>query len=204
MTSFRRLALITAALALSACGEYKSNSASSSSNSCVGSECAMVASRFKANNGLLKQSQAVSALQDCLKLPDAALSAETKQTFASVKLSLSAEGVMSDMNGPMMMALSQLAGDMCNDRIKHEAAGTPDFFKAFEIKTGTAADSSANALEDSIVRLAKGCWGRDPMKFEIEKIKILFEKSSFATKRDKGSALFVCTLVLSATDVLIY
>jgi hypothetical protein len=164
----------------------------------------MVASRFKTTNGLLKQSQAMSALQSCLQLPETAISAETKQTYATVRLNLSAEGVLSDLNGPMMMALTQLAGDMCNDRIKLETTGSTMFFPVFDIKTSGGTGSTAVALDDSINKLAKACWGREPMAFETEKIKDLFEKSSFAAKRDRGAALFLCTLVLSASDVLIY
>jgi len=189
--------LILMAAMQTGCGAFKPFGSDDRARGCAGTDCTTIASRFKSSNGVAKQSQVFAAFKSCLGLPDAAVSAQTKSIFQTIKMNFSAEGSVNDVNSPMMMAQTQLAGEFCNDLHAHEhaATGKKVFFDQFNVP-GT--------LNATINRFAKACWGREPMSFETVKIAELFTNSSVGTRTDKGAALFLCSLTLSSPDVLVY
>lgn len=191
--------LLLCVLWLSGCGKFASFGSEDRKRGCAGTDCTMIANRFKISSGLAKQTQLLPAFQRCLKLSDADISAQTKSVFKTVKLSLSAEGKMQDLNAPMLMALTQLAGEVCSDRFELEVrTGVREFFGRF------GGPEPVPSLEDSIAKFARSCWGREAMGFETRKIAELFANSSAGQGSDKGAALFLCTLTLSTPDVLVY
>lgn len=205
--------LITIAFLQTACTKFASTGASDRERGCAGTDCTVIANRFKAVTGIAKQSQIFPALQSCLALPDSAVSAQTKSVYQTIKSNFSAEGNLNDVNAPMLMALTQLAGEFCSDTIKFEVTGSSrNFFGRFDIYpatgpvTVTGGDQQVEkpSIEATISKLAKSCWGREPMKFEVETIRESFAKSSVGSNNDKASALFLCTLTLSTPDMLIY
>ncbi|MGE4131060.1 MAG: hypothetical protein AB7F86_05445 [Bdellovibrionales bacterium] len=210
MSQMKGLLLMVSMVALTGCGFYQQSK--SERSTCAGSECTVIDQRFKATTGLVKASQLFGSLKGCLELPDSAIRAETKSLYTSVQSNLSAEGQLEDLNAPMLMALTQVAGEMCWDRIQLETSSAEKkFFSGFKLdqSQSVAVDLSETqgatlSVKSTIEKLARSCWGRAPLEREIEKIAELFKKSSVGQEVSKASALYVCTLTLSSTDVLIY
>jgi hypothetical protein len=152
--------------------------------------------------GLVRQSQLFFALKRCLELPDTAISAQSKSTYASVKSNLSSEGKLHDLNAPMLMSVTQIAAELCNDRIALEAGkASRNFFQPFKL---APTDTIGGTITQSIEKLTNSCWGRAVKGPEVQVIAGDFQGSSVGAKADKTAALFLCTLVLSSPEVIVY
>lgn len=204
--------LIWSGLLLSGCGGVKVTDDNSGlvRPACTGPGCSDVpVSKATQVAGVARQRQIFNSLQTCLKLPDASVSATTKATYAKMNANFSSEGKVDDINSPMVLSLTQLSADFCQDRINYEIAQKPSekFFVAFNL-AGAANDFSsplfADILGDSVKAIAKSCWGRSPTAAETNMVRSQFASSQIGQYRDASAALFMCTLILSSPEVIIY
>lgn len=152
--------------------------------------------------GVLKQSQIIPTFLSCLRLPPSAITTQTKSSLEKLKGNLSSEGRPESMSAPMLMATTQLAGDICSDLIEYEKAQGLRFFNGFDLETKSIPGEPP--LTETIDLFARSCWGRSAKGEEKSYILTEMSKTTLANNKGKSAAFFICTIMLSSPELIIY
>lgn len=126
----------------------------------------------------------------------------TLSVYENKKGAISVTGAANTVTSPMMMAITSIAGEVCNDLINQESGATKRIFKNFDM---TASRLPADAdMKDAVTRLALSCWQRQDDNTERQVLLDSIYNSVGATEAmaSRKSALMACTSVLSSLDAL--
>ena len=155
---------------------------------------------------VISKHQLLPNYQRCLnKLPSSAITDNTRSALNDALPSLAAEGESSEISAPMLMAITQVASEVCEDLVDFENdQANRKYFANFDLaNTDSSASASADqAVSTTIRTLTSSCWGRDATAEEVAKIQNGLQKTSLNNKLNRSSALFVCTAVLSASAAI--
>jgi hypothetical protein len=152
--------------------------------------------------GIVKQSQILPSYSSCLNMPMTSYSATTRQSYKDLKTNLSDDGKSTTVSAPLLMAITQLAGDVCNDLIEYEKTNGLSFFQSFNLSQQSVA-GSAN-LDQSVQKFASSCWGRSINDNEQQYIIDEFNKTNLGNTKGLSAAYFICTTMLASPEVVIY
>ncbi len=125
------------------------------------------------------------------------VSDSTLAMYEQKKGAISVLGSPNTITSPMMMAITSIAGEVCNDLINQENTGTKRIFKNMNFVTN-ALPATADT-KDAISRMALSCWQRLETDSERQAILDLVATASTA----KSSMLLVCTAMLSSLDSIL-
>jgi hypothetical protein len=145
--------------------------------------------------------QVVDQLTSCVGVQTP--SAATMNMYSQKQGAISTYGTANTVTAPMMMAVTSIAGEICNDLINQEVASGARMFMGFDMKANVLPNSSQ--LEDAVTRLSLSCWQR--METSDEKLALvnLVTTSVGATEASatRKAALMLCTSMLSSLDALL-
>ncbi len=150
---------------------------------------------------IVNSNQVVDQLASCSGL--SAPSGATLAMYEQKKGAISTYGSASTVTGPMMMAVTSIAGEICNDLIDQEVASGPRLFVGFNMMANAVPNNSQ--LSDSITRLALSCWQRNESSSERQLLLNMVSSSVGGTEAlaSRKSALMICTSMLSSLDALL-
>jgi hypothetical protein len=141
--------------------------------------------------------QVVDQLSACtgLKIP----SEKTMAMYDAKKGAISTYGAANTVTSPMMMAITSIAGEVCNDLIDQEAQGAR-LFNGFDMSGAVLPDS--NTQSTSISKIAVSCWQRNETSAERQVLLDMVRTAVGAGEAQAGrkSALMICTAMLSSLD----
>lgn len=119
---------------------------------------------------------------------------------------------LSSATGPTLIAVTNLAGTVCNKAVDNDiAAGSPGdrmFFQEVDFSQGLSQGSAA--FIPGFQRLARNAWRRDSIQEEDDMISGFVSEftaaspDATAVAQTKLLAVSICTSVLSSTDALTY
>jgi hypothetical protein len=152
--------------------------------------------------------QALDQLTSCAGVRVA--SDDTIRMYNSKEGSISAYGDFNSVTAPMLVALTNISGEVCDDLIDQEIrdeANTNDNGRVARIFVGFNMSSttlpSQSATNDAIARLSQSCWHKQESAQERTQILDLLATvpngSAMATRRQ---ALLLCTAMLSSLNSL--
>lgn len=136
-------------------------------------------------------------------------SATTKGIWDSRKGSLSDFGYATNISAPMMMAITSVAGEVCNDLITQEkamAANSRNIFNSFDLSANPSRMPASVDIGDAASRLAISCWQRNIAADEKQMIED--DVSSMASgvptsaKEVYNAAIATCTAMLSSLSAI--
>jgi hypothetical protein len=146
--------------------------------------------------------QVVDQLSSCSGL--AKPSDATLAMYEAKKGSISTYGAANTITSPMMMAVTSIAGEICNDLINQELTRGPRLFVGFDMASTTAPD--ATLLGNSIKRMALSCWQRHETSTERQMLLQMVSSTvgvpAAEAAAGRKSALMICTAMLSSLDSL--
>ena len=107
------------------------------------------------------------------------------------------------MTGPAMMAITSIAGEICNDLINQEISVGQRLFTGFDMAASALPNNSQ--LSDAITRLSLSCWQRNESSGERQALLGLVNSSVGATEVNgsRKAALMICTSMLSSLSALL-
>lgn len=145
--------------------------------------------------------QVVDQLASCSGL--AAPSAATMNMYEQKKGAISTYGAANTVTAPMMMAVTSIAGEICNDLIAQEASAGQRLFMGFNMAASALPNSGQ--LSDAITRLSLSCWQRNESSGERQALLDLVSSSVGASEANapRKAALMLCTSMLSSLDALL-
>ncbi len=145
--------------------------------------------------------QIVDQLSSCVGL--AQPSDATLAMYEQKKGAVSTYGYANTVTSPMMMAVTSIAGEICNDLINQEVKTGARIFSGFDMSSNNLPNTSL--ISDSISRMALSCWQRRETSVERELVLNMVQASVVATENSaaRKSALLVCTSMLSSLDSLL-
>lgn len=145
--------------------------------------------------------QVLDQLSSCTGL--AVPSDKTTAMYEQKQGAISTYGYVNTVTSPMMMAVTSIAGEICNDLIDQEISKGPRLFVGYNF-TAAALPNSAQ-LADSVSRIALSCWQRNESDQERQAILDMINSSVGVTEAMAGrkSALMICTAMLSSLDSLL-
>ncbi len=145
--------------------------------------------------------QVVDQLSSCSGL--ASPSGATMNMYEQKKGSISTYGTANTVTGPAMMAITSIAGEICNDLINQEIANGARLFVGFDMAANAAPNTSLVA--DAITRMSLSCWQRRESSGEKQTITELINSSVGATEANgtRKAALMICTSMLSSLSALL-
>jgi hypothetical protein len=149
---------------------------------------------------LVDANQVLSHLSACSGV--ATPSDQTVQMYENKKASISSSGSANTITAPMMMAIANISGEVCNDLINQEIAMGPRIF--MNVNFTSNAVPSSSVLNDVIARLSLSCWQRQPTSSELSLL--LGMTSSIVASEPMASrkaSLMLCTSVLTSLDALL-
>lgn len=131
-------------------------------------------------------------------------SPETVAEWESRQSSFSEYGFALDVTAPMLMAITAVAGEICDDLLDVELAQAPAdrrLFKAWDFsKAPSVADLPDSAINDAARRFALSCWARTEVAGEAlayrEELRTSTESQTLAETRKL--ALIMCTGALAS------
>lgn len=149
---------------------------------------------------LVYSKQVLDQLSSCTGL--AVPSDKTIAMYQQKQGAISTYGYVNTVTSPMMMAVTSIAGEVCNDLIAQEGKESR-LFVGYNF-TDSILPNSAQ-LSDSISRIALSCWQRRENDTERSMILNMVNSSVGAAEPMAGqkSALMVCTAMLSSLDSLL-
>lgn len=101
------------------------------------------------------------------------------------------------------MAVTQLAGAVCQDLIDYEITlPEKNYFTSFNLDG--ASESAEDLLKNDISKIAGSCWGRRPASSEVDLVVEKFKGNASGGVLDSSGALFLCTVLLSTADIILY
>lgn len=145
--------------------------------------------------------QVVDQLASCSGL--ASPSAATMTMYEQKKGAISTYGAASTVTAPMMMAVTSIAGEVCNDLINQEVSAGQRLFVGFNMSASSL--PSSGQLADAITRLSLSCWQRNESSGERQALLDLVSASVNPTEANasRKAALMLCTSMLSSLDALL-
>lgn len=150
---------------------------------------------------LINSNQTLTHLTTCLgvKTP----SAETVALYEAKKGSISVSGAAKTVTPPMMMAIANIAGEVCNDLINQEIKNEARIFVGIDLNANRLPASTD--LQDSISRLALSCWNRYESSGEKQVLLDLISNSVSPneTMAAKKASLLLCTSIAASLDALL-
>lgn len=131
---------------------------------------------------------------------------DTIRMYNSKEGSISAVGDFNSVTAPMLVAVTNISGEICDDLIDQEVADqaggrSPRIFQGFNM-TSTALPSQAD-VDQAIARLAQSCWQKQESVAERDQIRdMLTSIPAGSTLAQRRQALLLCTAVLSSLKSL--
>ena len=196
--------------------DFSSNSSSSSSNAALSVTepedyipGAKVASVVYAK-------QALNQLTSCVGL--GIPSENTFRVYKSKEGSISANGESASLTAPMLLALANVSGEVCDDLIDQEIKSlndtatdptntltNPRFFIDWQLAANQkASPSSVNA---TISRFANTCWNKSIEQFELQQVEDLVNSVQVTTQAgeiaQRRQALLLCTAMLASLNTIL-
>jgi len=214
----KKLTILAAIAAVSVvighgCSEFSSNNSSSSSGGSMGT-----AGGGGAGSGftplpntltvsLIYNKQIVDNMVACSGIGKA--STATLAEWDKRQSSFSEYGYATDVTAPMFMAITALAGEICNDLLNLEvplAAGSRRIFPMMNFAAGPSG-LSQTAIADSVRRLARSCWAREETAEELNIIQTeisgaLQGVNTSDAGQTRNAALMTCTGMLSSLSAV--
>lgn len=146
--------------------------------------------------------QALDQLTACAGV--VAPSDATMRMYTSKSTSISAYGDAISVTAPMMMAIANISGEICNDLINQEIAAGANarIFVGWDLNSNTtpAANNTANAIS----RLALSCWQtQDSAEERAAILDLLASVQSGDAGASRKQAVMLCTAVLSSLKSLL-
>jgi hypothetical protein len=124
----------------------------------------------------------------------------TVATYEAKKGAISTFGTHDTVTPPMLMALTNIAGELCQDLINQESPATANkrIFKNIDLMAN--ATPATTALRESISRLAIACWQRRETASEAQALTELVSETVGANEAHaaRKATLAVCTAILSS------
>jgi hypothetical protein len=192
------------------CGQFKSPGVVDQSSQSSSAVAGGLPKDFEAKPNTLTVSmtysrQTLASMISCtgVKTSDATIDAE----FARRKGSMSEYGYATQVTGPMLMAGTAVAGEVCNKLVANEAALAADqrrIFNRVDFTRGPASIASTD-LRDVTRRLARSCWSRNETDDEFLTIESSLQESftsSSTGTATKAEMLMLCTGMLSSLSGL--
>ena len=145
-------------------------------------------------------SQIVDHLSACsgLALP----SDKTLAVYALKKGAISTYGSAKSITGPMMMAITSIAGEICNDLILQDISLGARLFTGFALAGNVVPNNSQ--ITDSITKFAVSCWQRnvsDPERLILTDM-VQTSVGVNETLAGRKAALLICTAMLSSLNAI--
>lgn len=142
--------------------------------------------------------QALDQLTSCAGV--AVPSDETNRMYEAKQSSISAYGDANSVTAPMMMAITNISGEICNDLLKQEDTAKR-IFVGWNL-AGTSAPA-ASLVGDSISRMAISCWQKNESSFERDTVMRLVASIPDGAGASRKKALVLCTAMLSSLNSLL-
>lgn len=150
---------------------------------------------------LVYSKQVLDQLSSCtgVALP----SDKTNAMYEQKQGAISVYGYVNTVTSPMMMAVTSIAGEVCNDLINQESMSGRRLFVGYDFNASALPNNSQ--IADSVSRLALSCWQRNETDLEREILLDLVNSSVAANEPMGGrkAALLTCTAMLSSLDSLL-
>lgn len=145
--------------------------------------------------------QIVDQLSSCVGV--AQPSDATLAMYEQKKGAVSTYGYANTVTSPMMMAVTSIAGEVCNDLINQEVQSGQRLFVGFDMSASSLPNSGQ--IADSISRMALSCWQRHETSTERSMLVDLVNSSVTTNEAmaSRKSALLICTSMLSSLDALL-
>jgi hypothetical protein len=184
------------------CGKAPS-SRSLSSLECVDNNCGSGGSSFAVHvqktEGVISQRQLLPNYEKCLNIPSSSISATTKAMFAQSQASLSQDGIVGDINAPMLMAIAKVASEICLDLVNIEKnSGSRKYFPGFTLSGNASVDNSQTFnMTTTLNSFGNNCWGRSLNSAELNLL-----LSKIGSGKDQSAAIFACTAILSSAEAI--
>ncbi|MCB0379312.1 MAG: hypothetical protein KDD33_12535 [Bdellovibrionales bacterium] len=162
---------------------------------------------------VVSQNQILTNYQSCLKLPADKISSQSRNALNDSIKSLPPEGEVEAISAPMLMAVTKVVAEVCNDLINYEKTLSTDrtYFKDFNL-TGTAsgkAVSNASLEEETLssvdlamIELSRACWGRTMTADELNILRGALNKDASLQTANRDAALLSCTAVLASSQAI--
>lgn len=143
-----------------------------------------------------------------LKLGGIDASSRTEKTYMTSRGAISGTGSVTSVTGPMVMAISAIVGDLCDDAIKFEIANGENIFLGFDFNK--AGLPSTSAINDAIDGMGYGAWQKDGTEIDPAERKALHDMllvdNPIGVTEQNGqykAALMLCTAMYSTTLAII-
>lgn len=155
----------------------------------------------KRTASVVRSERALSTLVSCLGTT--AASSAAKQAWEDNKGSISVEGDANSITPPMLVAIAKISGEVCNDLVQKErilAADQRRIFNQIDFTQGPNAVSSL-AIQNSVRRLARSCWGRNETGTENQLITASVQSAFTNTTNSQqtiNQMIYLCTAVASS------
>ena len=150
---------------------------------------------------LVYSKQVLDQLSSCAGL--ASPSDKTIAMYQTKQGAISTYGYVNTVTSPMMMAVTSIAGEICNDLVAQEVTNGPRLFVGYNFRDAVLPNSTQ--LSDSISRIALSCWQRRENESEKQVLLDMITSSVGVAEPMGGqkSALMICTAMLSSLDSLL-
>lgn len=128
---------------------------------------------------------------------------DTIRMHGSKEGSISAYGSFNSVTAPMLTALINLSGEVCDDLIDQEirevAAGRPArIFQGFNFAANNNALPAAGDVTAAIGRLAQSCWQKQETNVERTEIQSMLSSIPAGAGASRRQALMLCTSMLAS------
>lgn len=135
-------------------------------------------------------------------------SVQARQEWENRKGTLSEDGFATNLTAPMLMGVTAIAGEVCNDLIGLEeemSADQRNVFNSFDFSSGPNALTESD-IQDAMLRMSLSCWQRN---LDAEEINIVVDETSQSIvgvdntgAETRNAALVLCTGILSALSAI--
>jgi len=145
--------------------------------------------------------QVLDQLSSCAGV--ASPSDKTLATYEQKQGAISMYGYVNTVTSPMLMSVTSIAGEVCNDLINQEAAGNRRLFVGMDFSAANLPNNTL--LADSVARIALSCWQRNETDDERQALIDMVTSSVASNEAAAGrkSALMICTAMLSSLDSIL-
>jgi hypothetical protein len=191
------LLLITPMLALSGCGFGMETSSSFASRNGAFNEYAQHMDKIPVG-----VSYSEDLLQSFQAQTGAAASNRTMTAFRNEITKVPEAGKADGVTAPMWNAITNLAGESCQDLVEKERDGGKRVFQMIDLKNNTVAISK-EAKENAIRGMARSFWGRNESESERSMIREALDEAfpqTTTTAQKERAMLYACTAMLAALD----
>ncbi len=150
--------------------------------------------------GIVYGSNVVQNMEACTGLGKDGISQTTSDDIMAREPSFAQTSYIGNINSAMMMAIAQVAFDMCADLATREA-NLPAANRTVFNQIDFTKDVANAAIDDSLNRIARNCWGRLPTTAEtaaVEQSLMSLNTTSASTK-----AIGVCSAVLASLSGIV-